>query len=36
LTEVGSEKRTGYRWYVYDPKRIFDKYQKWQKKYALG
>jgi PelA/Pel-15E family pectate lyase len=34
LAEVDRERRTGYRWYVYDPQKVLDKYPEWQKKYA--
>ena len=36
LAEVDRERRTGYRWYVYDPQKVLDKYPEWQKKYAPG
>ena len=36
LAEVDRERRTGYRWYVYDPQKVLDKYPQWQKKYAPG
>jgi PelA/Pel-15E family pectate lyase len=34
FSEVDRERRTGYRWYVYDPQKIIDKYPGWQKKNA--
>ena len=36
LEEVDRERRTGYRWYVYDPQKVLDQYPAWQKKYAPG
>jgi PelA/Pel-15E family pectate lyase len=36
LADVDRERRTGYRWYVYDPQKVLNKYLSWQKKYAPG
>ncbi|AOW11429.1 pectate lyase [Flavobacterium gilvum] len=34
LAEVERERRVGYSWYTYDPKKVLDKYPAWQKKWA--
>jgi PelA/Pel-15E family pectate lyase len=34
LAEVDRERRSGYTWYHYEPERVFNKYPKWQKKWA--
>ena len=34
LAEVSVERRNGYAWYTYEPKKALDKYPDWQKKYA--
>ncbi|MFA9192366.1 pectate lyase [Flavobacterium sp. FZUC8N2.13] len=34
LAEVSVERRSGYSWYTYQPKKVLDKYPDWQKKYA--
>ena len=34
LAEVDRERRTGYKWYDYDPQEVLNKYPVWQKKYA--
>ena len=31
LAEVDRERRTGYRWYLYDPQKVLDKYPSWLK-----
>ena len=34
LAEVSVERRNGYAWYTYEPKKALDKYPDWQQKYA--
>jgi len=34
LAEVSVERRNGYAWYTYEPKKVLEKYPDWQKKYA--
>jgi len=34
LAEVSVERRNGYAWYTYEPKKALDKYSDWQQKYA--
>ncbi|MFA9187090.1 pectate lyase [Flavobacterium sp. FBOR7N2.3] len=34
LAEVSVERRNGYSWYTYEPKKVLDKYRDWQQKYA--
>jgi len=34
LAEVDRERRDGYGWYTYEPKKVLDKYPEWQKKWA--
>jgi PelA/Pel-15E family pectate lyase len=36
LAEVDRERRDGYGWYTYEPKKVLDKYPEWQKKWASG
>lgn len=33
LSEIGRERRDGYRWYTYAPQKVLDKYESWKKKY---
>jgi pectinesterase len=34
LAEIGYERRNGYSWYVYEPRKVLTKYPAWSKKYA--
>jgi PelA/Pel-15E family pectate lyase len=34
LAEVERERRDGYGWYTYDPKKALKKYKTWQEKWA--
>lgn len=34
LVEIGSERRNGYAWYTNEPKEVFKKYARWEKKYG--
>ncbi len=35
LAQVDRERRTGYRWYGYNPQQVLDAYPAWQKKWVL-
>lgn len=34
MSEVSRERRVGYSWYTYAPKKVLERYPKWQKKWA--
>ena len=34
MSDVGRERRSGYRWYVYAPQDVLDMYPAWQKRWA--
>jgi pectinesterase len=34
LTEIGSERRNGYRWYTNEPQKVLNEYPNWKKKVA--
>ncbi|MBN2348677.1 MAG: pectate lyase [Bacteroidales bacterium] len=34
MSDIGRERRSGYRWYTYSPREALDKYHQWQKKWA--
>ncbi len=36
LAQVARERRTGYRWYGYNPQQVLDKYPAWEKRWASG
>lgn len=36
LSEIGSERRNGYKWYTDAPSRVLAKYPKWKKKYVFS
>ena len=36
MAEVSRERRSGYGWYTYAPRKVLDKYPEWQKKWAPG
>lgn len=36
LAEIGAERRNGYAWYTNEPKEVFKKYARWEKKYLVS